>query len=403
MRILHTSDWHLGRGISGHDLSSAQAVAMDALIDAAIARQVQVIVIAGDVFDRAFPSVEDVRALNATLTRIHDAGIALIVTAGNHDEGARLAAFRNLLHAQVCIVGEYEQVGSAVELFDEHGPVVFYPLPYLDPDGARRALAPSPDQLLGRSHEVVMAEAMRRVRLDLDSRRQSVPSTRAVVIAHAFVVTGTESTDELLREQSGSERDIAVGGLATVPSGVFAGVDYVALGHLHGPRNVGKGGSPLIRYSGSLLRYSISEAGHDKSCTVVEIGADGSCALEVVALPQPAGMARLTGTLAELCSEANVAHADDFVELTLTDARLPDNFYAQLAERYSRILQVLRASGGAGASGIGADSSVAAPAAIAPLDTMRNFYRDSTGEEPTDALVTILQDVLERARKRAEA
>ncbi len=401
MRILHTSDWHLGRGLSGHDLSAAQAVAVDALIDIAIDRHVGAIVIAGDVFDRAFPGIEDVRALNSAFTRIHAAGIPLVVTAGNHDEGARLAAFRNLLDERVCIVGEYEQVGTAVELHDEHGPVVIYPLPYLDPDGARRALAAAPDHLLGRSHEAVMSEAMRRVRTDLAMRRAEHATTRAIVVAHAFVVTGRETGAELLEEQSGSERDISVGGLATVPSGVFAGVEYVALGHLHGPRNVGGGTAPLIRYSGSLLRYSISEAGHEKSCTIVDMDARGECTLEVVPLPQPAAMTRLSGTLAELCSEANAAHADDFVELTLTDARLPDNFYAQLSERFSRILTVQRPAGGRAARAEADKGDAETGAAVTPMETMLNFYAGAVGEEPSTNVVRILQDVLERARQRA--
>lgn len=403
MRFLHTSDWHLGRGLGGHDLSEAQQVAVDAMIDLAIEREVQAFVIAGDVFDRAFPSVEDVRALNRAFTRIHSAGIRLIVTAGNHDEGARLAAFKNLLDDSVCIVGEYEQVGTAVELHDEHGPVVFYPLPYLDPDGARRALAPAPDQLLGRSHEAVMAEAMRRVREDLLVRRAAVPNVRAVVIAHAFVVTGKETPQDLEAEQSDSERDLSVGGLPTIPSAVFEGVDYVALGHLHGPRKVGNGASPLIRYSGSILRYSVSEANHEKSCTIVEVDASGACAIETVPLPQPAGMARLRGMLAELCSDAHASHVDDYVELVLTDVRLPDNYYAQLAERFSRIVNVNRERPAHGGDGHVAVASEGRAPVVTPMDTMQNFYKNSTGEEPNAAVIAILQDILERAHKSVDA
>lgn len=403
MRFLHTSDWHLGRGLGGHDLSAAQEVAVNAIIDLAIARDVQAFVIAGDVFDRAFPSVEDVRALNKAFTRIHGAGIKLIVTAGNHDEGARLAAFKNLLDDSVCIVGEYDQVGTAVELHDEHGPVVFYPLPYLDPDGARRAFAPAPDQLLGRSHEAVMSEAMRRVREDFDARKEAASNARAVVIAHAFVVTGKETAQDLQAEQSDSERDLSVGGLPTVPSAVFQGVDYVALGHLHGPRQVGNGASPLIRYSGSILRYSVSEAAHEKSCSIVGIDASGACTVETVAIPQPAGMARLRGTLAELCSDAFAAHADDYVELLLTDVRLPDNYYAQLAERFSRILNVNRERPGQGTDDDGAAAADGSRPVVTPMDTMQNFYKKSTGVEPDAAVVAILQDILERAQKSVEA
>lgn len=402
MRFLHTSDWHLGRGLGGHDLSAAQEVAFNAIIDLAIAREVQAFVIAGDVFDRAFPSVEDVRALNKAFTRIHKAGIRLIVTSGNHDEGARLAAFKNLLDDSVCIVGEYEQVAIAVELHDEHGPVVFYPLPYLDPDGARRALAPAPDQLLGRTHEAVMSEAMRRVREDLTIRKAAASNVRAVAIAHAFVVTGHETAEELATRESDSERDISVGGLPTVPSAVFKGVDYVALGHLHGPRRVGNGDAPHIRYSGSILRYSVSEAKHEKSCSIVEIDASGACAVETIAIPQPAGMARLRGTLVDLCSDANSSHAEDFVEIVLTDVRLPDNYYAQLAERFARIINVSRDSEVTSVHREGVATS-GAIAAVTPMETLQNYYKNSIGEEPSAAVTAILQDVLERAYKSVEA
>ena len=116
MRFLHTSDWHLGKGLHGHDLTGAQQVAVDSVIDLAIEREVDAFVIAGDVFDRAFPSVEDVRRFNTALTRIHQAGIPIVCIAGNHDEGARLAAFRNLLDESVTIVGENRQVGESVVL-----------------------------------------------------------------------------------------------------------------------------------------------------------------------------------------------------------------------------------------------------------------------------------------------
>ena len=401
MRFLHTSDWHLGKGLHGHDLSHGQQAALDAIIDAAIDREVDAFVVAGDVFDRAFPGVDDVRRLNRALTRLHDAGIPIICTAGNHDEGARLAAFMNLLDDQVTVVGEYGQVGLAVELNDEHGPVVFYPLPYLDPDGARRALAPEGGPMLERSHEAVVAEAMRRVRADLAERQRTEPATRAVVVSHAFVVRGSETAEELRDEQSESERDISVGGVPSVPSGTYAGVHYVALGHLHGPRTVQESG-PMIRYSGSLLRYSISEAAHTKSVTLVEIGADGSCAIEVLPVPQPAGMARLRGTLEDLLSDAHAAHHDDYVEITLTDQRLPDTFMAQLLSRFPRLLRAVPDR----ERRLEEAESRSAGAAVRlndPLDTLRNFYAASRGEELPTSMEQILIDVLERARQRVEA
>jgi exonuclease SbcD len=353
------------------------------------------------VFDRAFPSVDEVRRFNGALTRIHQAGIPIICTAGNHDEGARLAAFTNLLDRSVTVVGENRQVGESVVFEDEHGPVVFYPLPYLDPDGARRDLAPQGGPLLERSHEAVVEEAMRRVREDLTERQKAEPATRAVVVAHAFVVKGGETPDDLRAEQSGSERDISVGGVPSVLSGAYRGVHYVALGHLHGPRTVQQT-APMIRYSGSLLRYSISEANHIKSVTIVEIDADGACTVDTVPVPQPAGMARLRGELADLLSDGFASHRDDFVEILLTDKRLPDNYLAQLGTCFSRILRALPDR--VASSSDGADDDGQMPVhAVTPLDTLRNFYAASRDEEPTESMERILVDVLERARKSVEA
>lgn len=400
MRFLHTSDWHLGKGLHGHDLSDAQQVALDWLIDLAISSDVDAIVIAGDIFDRAFPSVEDVRRFNRALTRMHRAGIPIVCTSGNHDEGARLAAYTDLLHPSVTIVGEFHQVGRAIEFVDDHGPVVFYPLPYLSPDGARRDLAPPGGPLLDRSHAAVIGEAMRRVRADLDERQHLDPSTRAVVVGHAFVVKGSETPEELQGEQSDSERDISVGGVPSVPADVFEGVHYVALGHLHGPRTV-RPTFPMVRYSGSLLRYSISERNHIKSVSIVDLDADGRCTVDAVPVPQPAGMARLRGDLADLLSDAHSLHHDDYVELLLTDSRLPDNYLAQLGQRFHRILRAVPDRGPSASSDAG--TSAGSPIhAVTPLDTLRNYYAESSTEELSASMEQILIDVLERAQAQGE-
>jgi len=392
MRFLHTSDWHLGKGLKEHDLSDAQEVALNAVIDVAIERDVDAFVIAGDVFDRAFPAVEDVRRLNRALTRIHEAGMTIICTAGNHDEGARLAAFMNLLTEKVTVVGEFNQVGHSVVLEDEHGPVVFYPLPYLDPDAARRALAPSPGQLLERSHEAVMAEAMGRVRSDFAERKELNPQARAVVIAHAFVVKG-----DARPEESESERNIAIGGVPSVSTGVFEGVDYVALGHIHGPRTISES-EPMIRYSGSLLRYSVSEAHHEKSVTIVDIDADGVCTVDVIPVPQPAGMARLRGEFADLISGNYEHHYDDFVEITLTDKTIPDNYYAELSHRFTRILSATFDRGESSNPGL-SETDAQRIDQMPPIDLLRTFYQHETDEELTAEMESILLDALEHAQR----
>lgn len=394
MRFLHTSDWHLGRDLGKHSLAEGQERALTQIVDEAIKHSVDAVVIAGDVFDRANPSPADVRRLNAALTRIHEAGIPIIMTAGNHDEGSKLAAYNNLLQKNVHVIGEYHQVVTAVELKDDHGPVIFYPLPYLNPDVARRELATEPGNWLGRSHEAVMSEAMRRVKEDLSVRKKKNAATRAVVVSHAFVVTGKESPAEIDAETCQSERDIKVGGVPSVPSAVFQGIDYVALGHLHRPHFVGDPATaPTIRYSGSLLRYSISETKHEKSISLVDIDKDGSCTVTPIAITQPAGMARLSDDLASLCSGKYAQHADDFVEIEITDPRPPDNFFAMLSLHFSKILSVNIVKLGP-ESGSNAKIEIHG---VAPIETLYNFYQVMTSEEANENQKQILQDVLERA------
>lgn len=400
MKILHTSDWHLGRGIHGHDLAEAQANALNFIVDEAIVRAVDVVIVAGDIYDVARPSGEEITRLKNVLTRLNQAGIRVIITAGNHDSGERLSAYSTLLNERLHIAGMVDEVGVCIELTDEHGPVCFYPLTFLDPNEARFTLAQTDDKPLVRSHEAVMSEAMRRVRADLATRDSSA---RSVVIAHAFVTRGGESTEEVAAEQCESERDIAVGGVPTIPSSVFEGMTYVALGHLHGPRKVGVSADSqtTIRYSGSILRYSLSEANHQKSFSIVTLGAGGHVTsedIEIVEIPQPCGMARLTDTYEQLLSDKYVQHHEDFVELNITDMFLEPNYYAKLENKFKRILKHSTGRPDFVRHGVGDDFVPIADRD--PLDLMKGFYEQSTHEEMSDSMTEILRDAYEQALKQ---
>lgn len=205
-------------------------------------------------------------------------------------------------------------------LSDAHGDVAFYGLPYLEP-----ALVRDEFGVERAGHEAVLAAAMDRVRADLATR---APGTRSVVLAHAFV-TGGEASD--------SERDITVGGVAAVPAGVFDGVDYVALGHLHGCQTI----TERVRYSGSPLPYSFSEAEHRKSMWLVDLDADGSVTAERVDCPVPRALARIRGTLEDLLADPDLArHEEAWVEATLTDAVRPADPMARISERFPHTLSL---------------------------------------------------------------
>lgn len=207
---------------------------------------------------------------------------------------------------------------TPVVLADEHGPVALYGLPYLEP-----ALVREEFTLDRAGHTEVLSAAMTRVRADLAARPAG---TRSVVLAHAFVAGGAPSD---------SERDITVGGVAAVPADVFEGIDYVALGHLHGCQTI----SDRVRYSGSPLAYSFSEADHRKSMWLVDLGADGSVAAERVDCPVPRPLARLRGRLEELLEDpAHARHEGSWVEATLTDPHRPHEPMARLRKRFPHAL-----------------------------------------------------------------
>jgi len=323
VRILHTSDWHLGRSFHREDLLGHQAAYVDHLLEVVEQERVDLVVVSGDVYDRALPPVDAVRLANETFTRLAASRARVVVTSGNHDSAQRLGFGADLIDAAgVFIRTRADQVGSPVLLRDDHGPVAVYGLPYLDPDHLRE-----PWGLPARSHEAVLGEAMRRVRTDLCTRPRA---TRSVVLAHAFV-SGT--CDQV--RASDSERDISVGGISIVPTTVFDGVDYAALGHLHGRHTL----TESVRYSGSPLAYSFSEEQHRKGTWLVELGADGLAAAEFVDAPVPRRLARLRGTLEELLGDAaHARHEDAWVQATLTDDTRPAQAMEQLRRRFPHTL-----------------------------------------------------------------
>ncbi|MGI5248826.1 exonuclease SbcCD subunit D [Actinacidiphila glaucinigra] len=319
MRLLHTSDWHLGRSFHRVGLLDAQAAFIDHLVATARAERVDVVLVAGDVYDRALPSLPAVELFDDALHRLAALGVPTVMISGNHDSARRLGVASGLIdRAGIHLRTDPAGCATPVVLADEHGPVALYGLPYLEP-----ALVREEFTLDRAGHTEVLSAAMTRVRADLAARPAG---TRSVVLAHAFVAGGAPSD---------SERDITVGGVAAVPADVFEGIDYVALGHLHGCQTI----SDRVRYSGSPLAYSFSEADHRKSMWLVDLGADGSVAAERVDCPVPRPLARLRGRLGELLEDPEHArHEGSWVEATLTDPHRPHEPMARLRKRFPHAL-----------------------------------------------------------------
>lgn len=315
MRLLHTSDWHIGRSLHGVDLLADQKRVLTGLADLITAESVDVVLVAGDIYDRAIPPAAATAVLDSVLTTLRATGAQLVITPGNHDSSIRLAYAAGLLAANgVHLQTSVSSLAEPVLIDDEHGTVGIYGIPYLEPDLAKHALGVPQ----ARGHTDVLRAAMDLIRADRDRRGL----TRTVVLAHAFVAGGARGD---------SERDISVGGVEIVPADVFEGVDYVALGHLHRPQEIAAG----IHYSGSPLAYSFTEADHAKSVKVVDLRADGLAGVALHELDRPRALVTLTGTLDDLIGEpAYHAHVEDYVSAQLLDAVRPVDAMRRLRARF---------------------------------------------------------------------
>ena len=322
MRLLHTSDWHLGRSLHRADLRDAQAGFLDGLVETVRTEAVDAVLVAGDVYDRAVPSLDAVELCESALVRLREAGARVVLISGNHDSPRRLGFGSRLVDAAgVHLRTRVRDSATPVVLEDASGPVAVYGIPYLEPEAVRGELPPE----TGRGHSAVLGAALGAVRADLAARGP----VRSVVLAHAWVGAATASD---------SERDITVGGVACVPTSLFDGFTYSALGHLHGPQAL----ADSLRYSGSPLAYSFSEAGHVKGSWLVELSPTGLGRVEHVPAPVPRRLATVRGTLEELLSSsAYDDRSGDWLHVTLTDAARPDEAMARLTTRFPHVL-VLR-------------------------------------------------------------
>ena len=338
MRLLHTSDWHLGRTLHGVSLHEAQTVVLERICEL-VERPpdgipVDAVIVAGDVYDRGVPPVESVQLFEWTLSRLSQV-TTVVVISGNHDSAIRLGYGAGLFRDRIRLITDLGLLDLPVVLEGSDGVrTAIYGIPYLDPDHARVALAGSGEPL-PRSHQAVVGAACARIRTDLAGR----PGVRSVVVAHAFVA-GAEPSD--------SERSITVGGVDRVAGTVFAGIDYAALGHLHGPQAPESAEGSVVRYSGSPLRYSFSEQDHTKVVLLVDLPQAGAVSVAPVEIEQPRAMATLRGHLEDLLGSDEFAAAEgSWVRVTVTDRVRPDSLMDRLKSRFPHVLQVFHEPEGA--------------------------------------------------------
>lgn len=331
MRLIHTSDWHLGRSLHGEDLLPHAEAFLDWLLELATAGQTRAdaIIVAGDVYDRAIPPVEAVRLLDRAVSAFAEKKIPMVITGGNHDSAVRLGFGRALSEsAGIHLRTSLDDLTRPILVADAFGPVAVYGMPYLLPDAVMGELDAD------RAHSSVLAKATERVRHDAAARGLD----RVVLVGHALVTGATKCE---------SERDIRVGGVADVPTSVFDGFCYVALGHLHRAQVVrdrtSAAGGTTISYSGSPLPLSFSEKAHTKSVTVVDIAADGTAKLAHPATPVPRPMREVKGELEDLLARADgelAELAQAWVRVVLTDRVRPTSPMDRLRAKWPHTLDL---------------------------------------------------------------
>ena len=298
MKFLHLADLHLGKRVNGFSMLEDQAHILRQILAILDDEQPDGVLIAGDVYDKSVPSVEAVELLDGFLTELRARGVQVLLISGNHDSPERLAFGGRVMDScGIHISPVYDGALAPVTLQDAFGPVHVWLLPFVKPAHVRRWF---PDADIS-SYTDAVTEAV--AHMDIDT------AARNVLVTHQFVTGGT---------RSGSE-ELSVGGTDNVDSGVFAPFDYVALGHLHGAQHIGR---ETIRYAGSPLKYSFSEARQHKSVTVVTLGEKGDVQVRTAALTPLRELREIRGSYDELTARSFYEHTtyrSDYLHLILTD------------------------------------------------------------------------------------
>jgi exonuclease SbcD len=382
VRILHTSDWHLGRRFEQEPLEADQRRALEWLVDLVAAERVDLVVVAGDVYDRALPAEEAVTLLDDALDALVGAGATVLLVPGNHDSARRLgfgAGRQALGGVRVVADTRVKPEPWVFEAGTERVAVVA--VPFLDPLTAPAPTPAADGSPRPRTHQHVLEDALAAGRAGL-AGLAGVPS---IAVAHAFVAGGMSSDSEKL---------LAVGGADVVDAAVFDGFDYVALGHLHRPQTVGAGGR--IAYSGSLLPYSFSED-HGKSVRLLEVS--GGAVTDVTDVPIPVGrpVVTLEGRLDDLLVDpACEPFVDAWVAVRLTDDTVQVQPMERLRGRFPHAVNVRYAPSRAGSPGT-PSFEAARVEARAPDALVLDFLEEVRGRPPGEPERALVVDAVARA------
>ncbi len=372
MKFIHLSDLHLGKRVNEFSMLEDQQYILTEILRIIDSERPDAVLIAGDVYDKSVPSAEAVGLLDDFLCRLAKRKLHIFLISGNHDSPERIAFAGRLMEtAGVHLSPVYDGKVAPTLLEDEHGPVNIWMLPFLKPAHVRRFFPEAEIE--------TYTDALRTAvdALGMDRTR------RNVLITHQFVTGAARSESE----------ELSVGGSDNVDAAVFDGIDYVALGHIHGPQNIG---SERLRYCGTPLKYSFSEANHVKSVTVATLEGKGSLTVRTVPLVPKHDLRELRGTYEKLTCKPNYegTHTDDYLRITLTDEEDIPDVIGKLRVIYPNLLRLdydnRRTRTAADLSG-GSE-----PEHKSPLALFGEFYEQQNGRPLSQEQLAFSRELIEQ-------
>ena len=381
MRLLHLADLHLGRSLAEFSLQDLQQEFLNEILKTVSQRNIDAVLIAGDVYDRSLPPVYAVRMLNDFLCALSEMHVPVLIVSGNHDSAERLSFLSGVLNTSgIYIAGEYDMDAPPVILSDEFGKIHFYLLPFFRP-GAVRAQAK--DEAIATYNDAVKY-AVEKMGVQTNERN--------VLISHHFVTSAGHAPVH-------SDSEIMfIGGLEMVDSACFDAFDYVALGHLHQVQKVGR---DAVRYAGSPIKYSLSEVEGKKSFVIIEMGEKGDVNIELVPICLSQDMRLVRGTLEEIMKRPADGADNDFLAVVLTDVEPVYDAMQTLRTRYPYVISVRRERDMIAAN---VDSiSVGQVRELAPFTLFERFYESRTTLELTENEKADIRQALDEAAEEATA
>ena len=379
MKILHTSDLHIGKYIGTYDLKEDTEYVLNQVVDTAIKERVEVVLISGDIFDRPNPSEEAIKMYVSFLKALLDKNIKVIAISGNHDSGIRLSAYKDILGKGYFVEGEFNSPMRKVSLSDEYGQVNFYMLPFFTPFIVKSNLKLEKGL---ENYDLAMDEIIKRENIDT--------SQRNIILAHQFVA-GFKfgGSEEDFSYSNGDEKNVA--GVGIISLDKFQNFDYVALGHIHKPQKISR---ETIRYSGSLLKYKTSEIdGPDKSVVIIDLKEKGNIEVKLDPIKPLHPFVKIEGLLSELTNTN--PNENDYVYLIVDDDKTPIEAKNKLTPYYKRIVDI-EFPNDTLQQKMNLDTSLADKR---PIDFICEYYREKTNKDLDEENKKLLAEIFIEANK----